>query len=43
MRIFVWKTVEGLRDWKLHNNIIDLLSSDKVGFGTDGSEMSADY
>ena len=20
------------RDWKLHNNIIDLLSSDKVGF-----------
>ena len=31
------------RDWKLHNNIIDLLSSDKVGFRTDGSEMSADY
>ena len=31
------------RDRKLHNNIIDLLSSDKVGFRTDGSEMSADY
>ena len=31
------------RDWKLHNNKIDLLSSDKVGFRTDGSEMSADY
>ena len=31
------------RDWKMHNNIIDLLSSDKVGFRTDGSEMSADY
>ena len=31
------------RDWKLHNNIIDLLSSDKVGFQTDGSGMSADY
>ena len=30
------------RDWKLHN-IIDLLSSDKVGFRTDGSAMSADY
>ena len=29
-------------DWKLYNNIIDLMSSDKVGFRTDGSEMSAD-
>ena len=31
------------RDWKLRNNIIKLLSSDKVGFRTDVSEMSADY
>ena len=29
-------------DWKLHN-IIDLLSSGKVGFRTDGSEMSAAF
>ena len=31
-------------DWKLHNNIIDLLSSDKFGFWTaaDESGMSAD-
>ena len=25
-------------DWKVHNKIIDLLSSDKVGFWTDGSD-----
>ena len=29
-------------DWKLYNNIVDLLSSNKVGFGTNGSEKNAD-